>query len=98
MEKVTWKSPDGKIINQIDHVLIQKRFRSCITDVRSFRSADCDADHFMVISTLIISLLGHKKPQEKIKANINVEALPYTRKSNGSLWKNGCELQKFQFT
>ncbi|KAL4083714.1 hypothetical protein QTP88_029030 [Uroleucon formosanum] len=75
INKITWKSPDGKTANQIDHVLIQKRFRSCIIDVRSFRGPDCDTDHFLVLGTLRIDLLGHKKLREKRKANINVEAI-----------------------
>jgi len=64
IHKVTWKSPDEKTTNQIDHVLIQKRFRSCITNVRSFRGADYDTDYFLIIATLRISLLGHKRLKE----------------------------------
>lgn len=75
IHKVTRKSPHGKTTNQIDHVLIQKRFRSCITDVRSFRGADCDTDHFLIIATLRINLLGLKKLKEKRKANLNAWAL-----------------------
>lgn len=37
IHKATWKSSDGKRLNQIDHVLIQNRFRSCITDIISYR-------------------------------------------------------------
>lgn len=65
IHKVTWKSPDRKITNQIYHVLIQKYFRSCITDIRSFRGADCNTDHFLVVAKLRINLLGHKKLKEK---------------------------------
>jgi endonuclease/exonuclease/phosphatase family metal-dependent hydrolase len=44
IHKHTWTSPDGVIHNHIDHVLIDKRQRSNILDVCSFRRADCDTD------------------------------------------------------
>lgn len=49
IHKATWQSPNSKICNQIDHVLIQKRYRRSIFDVRSYREAGCEVDHFLVI-------------------------------------------------
>jgi endonuclease/exonuclease/phosphatase family metal-dependent hydrolase len=46
----TWTSPDGVTHNQIDHVLIDKRRHSNALDVRSFRGADCDTGHYLVVA------------------------------------------------
>jgi len=49
IHKYTWTSSDGKTHNQIDHVLIDRRWHSSVLDVRSFREDDCDTDHYLVI-------------------------------------------------
>jgi endonuclease/exonuclease/phosphatase family metal-dependent hydrolase len=48
IHKGTWKASDGKIENQIDHVLINARLAKDIVYVRSHRMADCNSDHFLV--------------------------------------------------
>jgi exonuclease III len=48
IHKQTWRSPDGKTNNQTDHILIDKRNASSIQDVKSWRGASSDCDHFLV--------------------------------------------------
>ena len=50
IHKYTWTSPDGKTHNLIDHVLIDRRWHSSVLNVRSFRGADFDTDHYLVIA------------------------------------------------
>jgi exonuclease III len=50
LHKYTWTSPDGKTHNQIDHILIDRRRHSSILDLRSFRGANCDSDHYLVLA------------------------------------------------
>ena len=50
--KYTWISPDGQTHNQNVQVLIDRRWHSSILDVRSFRGADCDTDHYLVVANL----------------------------------------------
>jgi len=49
IHKYTWNCPDWKTHNQVDHILIDKRWHSGVLDVRSFREADCDTDHYLVV-------------------------------------------------
>jgi hypothetical protein len=52
IHKHTRTSPDGFTHNQIDHVLIDKRRRLSTIGARSFRGADCDTDHYLVVAKL----------------------------------------------
>jgi hypothetical protein len=44
--KASWKSPDGRMTNQIDHALIDHSHKSCLQAVRI---ANIDSDHFLII-------------------------------------------------
>jgi hypothetical protein len=50
IHKYTWTSPDGKTHNQIAHILVHRQRHSNVLDVRSFRAADCDSDHYLVVA------------------------------------------------
>jgi hypothetical protein len=59
--KYTWTSPDGKIHNQIDHILIERRSHLSILDVQNFKGADCDTDHSLVVAKVRERLTVNKK-------------------------------------
>jgi len=50
IHKYTSNSPDGKTHNQINHILIDRRWNSSILDVQSIRGADCDTDRYLVVA------------------------------------------------
>jgi hypothetical protein len=58
IRKYTRTATDWKTHNQIDHILTDRRWDSSILDVRSFRVAGCDTDHYLVV--------------EKVKAGVEV--------------------------
>jgi hypothetical protein len=35
--------------NQVDHILVDRQRHSNVLDVPSFRAADCDSDHYLVV-------------------------------------------------
>jgi hypothetical protein len=44
--------PDRKTQNKIDHILKDRRRHSGILHIRSFRAADCDTDHYLVVAKI----------------------------------------------
>ena len=65
IHKHNWTSPDGKTHNQIDHILIDRRRQSSVLDVRSFRGADCDTDHYLVVAKVRERLAVSKQAAQK---------------------------------
>jgi hypothetical protein len=48
----------------MDHILKDRRQHSSILDVPSFMTADCDTDHYMVL-TEVANKMGFKKNMQK---------------------------------
>jgi hypothetical protein len=46
--------------------LIDRRRHSIILDVRSFRGADCDTDHYLVVAKIRERLAVSKRPVNKM--------------------------------
>jgi endonuclease/exonuclease/phosphatase family metal-dependent hydrolase len=86
--KHTWTSPEGNTHNQIDHILIDRRRHSSILDVRYFRGADCDTDHYLVVAEVRERLAVIKRAAQKIDTErFNVKEI-----TRGTL-KNSIKLQ-----
>jgi hypothetical protein len=49
IHKYARMSPDGKTYNQIDHILRDRWSHSSVLNVTSFKAADCDTDHYLVV-------------------------------------------------
>jgi hypothetical protein len=61
IHKYTWNSPDGKTHNQIDHILIDKRWPSSIVDIQGLKRGDCDNDHYLVVAKLRETMVVSKQ-------------------------------------
>jgi hypothetical protein len=54
--------------NQIDHILIDRIQHSNILHVRSFRGADCNSDHYLVVAKVRDRLAVGKRLVKKMDA------------------------------
>ena len=66
----TWSSPDGSYRNQIDYILVQKRWRSSFTSAKTYPGADCGSDHQLLVSTMKMKLRRIKKPKKPVRFDI----------------------------
>ncbi|XP_071502561.1 craniofacial development protein 2-like [Diadema antillarum] len=57
----TWESPDQKTHNMIDYILINEKYKHCVTNARSFPSADVGSDHQLVLANLRLKFKINKK-------------------------------------
>lgn len=75
IHKATWLSPNGRTANQIDHVMISARHASNILDVRSFRGANIDSDHYLVMAKYRARLSNSTCNRRSRTVRRNIEAL-----------------------
>ena len=67
IHKCTWTSPDSNTHNQIDHVLINGKWRKSLPDVRAFTRADSGSDHELVIANIQLKLAAQGKETKNPK-------------------------------
>ena len=60
IHKLTWSSPDGNTRSQIDHIMINGKWRHFLQDVRAISHADVGSDHNLVVAKVLLKL---RKPQ-----------------------------------
>ena len=52
----TWKSPGDIYRNQIDYVLVRKRYRNCVKQCKTYPGADIGSDHNPLITSVSVRL------------------------------------------
>ena len=75
IHKQTWRSPDGKTNNQIDHILIDKRNASSMLDVKSCRGASSDSDHYLVRGKYRCKIAYNKHEPNRTTRRFQIQAL-----------------------
>ena len=63
--KKHWCSPDGRTQNQIDHTIINNRWRGCLQDVGARRGADVGSDHVLIIAKVKLKLRRMAKKDQR---------------------------------
>lgn len=65
--KHTWISPGGRYTSQIDHELINNRYKSNVKNVKSYRGADVDSDHYLVNRVFMSKMAAKWNNERKLK-------------------------------
>ena len=70
--KWTWASPNGIHKNMIDLIVIQQKWKSPVTNCRTFQSADICSDHSLVLCNIRLRLKRmHNKMQHRIRIELS---------------------------
>ena len=75
IHKYTWESPNGRDKNQIDHVLVNSRYRRSLLDVRTMRGADANSDHHLVMAKIRLKLCRNMKQIQSQRKAYNITKL-----------------------
>lgn len=71
IHKYTWVSPDKRTKNQIDYIMINKRWRRSVIDARTYRGADINSDHILLRAKIQLKLKATRKVQGRRKFAVN---------------------------
>ena len=74
----TWTSLDGQHQNQIDYILCNQRWRSCIQSAKTRLGADCGSDHELLIAKLRLKSKKMEKTTRPFRYDLNNIPYDYT--------------------
>ena len=61
----TWRSPDGVIVNQIDHLAFSKRWRSSLQDICVLHGAEVGSNHHLLMAKVRLRIAKVRKGEIK---------------------------------
>ena len=83
--RYTWVSLDMNTRNQIDCILIGRRFRNDIKSSKSYPGADCGSDHILVEAKLHSKLRKLQTPKQVVKYQLDKLAKTTTLERSSTL-------------
>lgn len=86
IHKAAWVSPENRTVNQIDHVLTSSRHKSYLLNVRTYRGANVDSDHYLVMGILLAQKSNFRKTKADKVIKYNIAKL-----------KDPTSIQRFQY-
>ncbi|XP_049302044.1 craniofacial development protein 2-like [Bactrocera dorsalis] len=79
IHQATWRSPDRKTTNHIDHFVIDVGHVSSVLDVRVLRGPNIDSDHYIVAAKNRTRLCAAKNALKQTKGRFDFEKLQSQR-------------------
>ncbi|XP_072025345.1 craniofacial development protein 2-like [Amphiura filiformis] len=67
----TWISPDGRTRNQINYILIKRRWRSSVKVAKTYPGADCGSDHQLLVAEIRSKLKSVKRDTPSCRYDVN---------------------------
>lgn len=58
--RYTWTQPGDRARNQIDYIMVHKRWRQSVKNSRAYPGADCNSDHNLVVATFQLTIRKRK--------------------------------------
>ena len=80
-----WRSPGERTRNQIDYIMLKRRWRTSLLNVKTIPDADCGSDHQLLLATTKIKL--QSQPRERMPHDITYKTsqrLPRSRSETDS--------------
>lgn len=78
--KITWMIPGSQDGNQIDHMLISRKWGKIVQDVRSYRGANADSDHYLIMAKLKMRIIRNFKTQRRKRWKVEKLKIPEIKK------------------
>lgn len=75
----TWKSPGDRVRNQIDYIMINRRYRNAMLNCHTYPSADCGTDHIMLVAKCRITLAKCRSRKKHSMERIYISPLKNKR-------------------